>query len=91
MRVIKVNAYKEYKELNQDARVIKVNAYEYKELNQDAKHEVVSWLDQDPIEIFSSFADMEDIDIQKHCEANEYLFTKTGKCVHHLEIKEEDK
>jgi hypothetical protein len=32
---------------------------------------------------------MEDIDIQEHCEANEYLFSKTGKCVHHLEIKEE--
>ena len=84
-------------------RVIKVNAYEYKELNQDAKHEVVYWLDQDPIDYETEdeqgntvreieyFSDMEEQDIQEHCEANEYLFSKFGKCVHHLEVKEKEK
>ena len=79
---------------------IKVNAYEYSELNTDAKHEVVYWLDQFPLEYetedeqgntiieYEYFSDMEDIDIIEHCEANEYLFDKFGKCIHHLEVKE---
>lgn len=79
---------------------IKVNAYEYSELNTDAKREVVYWLDQFPLDYetedeqgntiieYEYFSDMEDIDIIEHCEANEYLFDKFGKCIHHLEVKE---
>ena len=82
-------------------KVIKVNAYEYKELNQDAKHEVVHWLDEIPLDYETEdehgntikeieyFSDMKEQDIQEHCEINEYLFSKFGKCVHHLEVKEE--
>ena len=32
---------------------------------------------------------MEDIDIIEHCEANEYLFDKFGKCIKYLEVKKE--
>jgi hypothetical protein len=81
-------------------RQIKVNAYEYSELNQDAKHEVVYWLDEHPLDYETEdeqgntireieyFSDMDEEDIQEHCEINEYLFDKFGKCVHHLEVKE---
>ena len=81
---------------------IKVNAYEYSELNQEAKHEVVHWLDEIPLDYetedeqgntiieYEYFSDMEDIDIIEHCEINEYLFDKFGKCVHHLEVKESE-
>ena len=79
---------------------IKVNAYEYSELNQVSKHKVIIWLDQDPIDYETEdehgntireidyFSDMEEEEIQEHCEMNEYLFNKYGECVHHLEIKE---
>tara|TARA_R100000734_G_C3318852_1_gene113566 strand:- start:468 stop:722 length:255 start_codon:yes stop_codon:yes gene_type:complete len=81
---------------------IKVNAYEYSELNTDAKYEVVHWLDQHPLDYeaedeqgnittkYEYYSDMEDIDIIEHCEANEYLFDKFGKCIHHLEVKESE-
>ena len=81
---------------------IKVNAYKYSELKQDAKHEVICWLDQNPIDYetedeqgnniieYEYFSDMEDIDIIEHCEANEYLFDKYGNRVHHLEVKESE-
>jgi hypothetical protein len=83
-------------------KVIKVNAYEYSELNQDAKHEVVHWLDEMPLDYETEdeqgntireieyFSDMDEEDIQEHCEINEYLFDKFGKCVHHLEVKESE-
>ena len=81
---------------------IKVNAYEYSELNTDAKKKVIQWLDEWPIENVNQddegnieekieyFSDMKDIDIIEHCEINEYLFDKFGKCVHHLEVKESE-
>jgi len=81
---------------------IKVNAYEYSELNTDAKKKVIQWLDEWPIENVNQddegnieekieyFSDMEDINIIEHCEINEYLFDKFGKCVHHLEVKESE-
>jgi len=83
-------------------KVIKVNAFEFKELNQNAKHEVIHWLDQDPIDYETEdeqgniiqeleyYSDMEEEDIQEHCEINGYLFSKLGKCIHHLEIKESE-
>ena len=81
---------------------IKVNAYEYSELNNDAKKKVIQWLDEWPIENVNQddegnieekieyFSDMEDINIIEHCEINEYLFDKFGKCVHHLDVKESE-
>ena len=83
-------------------KVIKVNAFEFKELNQNAKNEVIHWLDQDPLDYETEdeqgntikeleyYSDMEEEDIQEHCEINEYLFNKLGKCIHHLEIKESE-
>ena len=81
---------------------IKVNAYEYSELNTDAKIKVIQWLDEWPIENVNQddegnteetieyYSDMEECEIQEHCEANEYLFDKFGKCIHHLEVKESE-
>ena len=81
---------------------IKVNAYEYSELNQEAKHEVVYWLDETPLDYETEdehgntikeieyFSDMEEQDIQEHCEINEYLFSSLGKPIHNLEIKESE-
>ena len=31
------------------------------------------------------FSDMTDTDIDEHCQTNDYLFTKHGKPIHHLE------
>jgi len=81
---------------------IKVNAYEYSELNQVSKHEVIIWLDQNPMDYETKdehgntireieyFSDMDKEDIQEHCEINGYLFNKYGECVHHLEVKESE-
>ncbi len=80
---------------------IEINAYEFKELNQDAKYLVKLWLDEMPLEydtgeidkqgkpIFKNeyFSDWLEEDIQEHCEINGYLFSKYGKCVHHLQTK----
>ena len=74
-------------------KTITVEAYDYAELNQEGKTAVKHWLDEAPIEVendagefeFRYFADMEDEDIQEHCEANDYLFTVYGRPIHHLE------
>ena len=74
-------------------QVLKIRGYDYSELNQEGKTAVKYWLDEAPIEVendagefeFRYFADMEDEDIQEHCEANDYLFTVYGRRIHHLE------
>ena len=74
-------------------QVLKIRGYDYSELNQEGKTAVKHWLDEAPIEVendagefeFRYFADMEDEDIQEHCEANDYLFTESGRPIHHLE------
>jgi hypothetical protein len=50
-------------------------------------------LDEVPIEVendkgefeFRYFSDMTDIEIDEHCQANGYLFTESGRPIHHLE------
>ena len=78
---------------------IKINAYEYKELEEKSKRNVKNWLDEFPfdyededkkgniIKKWDYPSGWKDLDIQEHCEANEYLFNKFGKTVHHLQIK----
>ena len=74
-------------------QVLKIKAYHYNDLNEEGKTAVKHWLDEAPIEVendagefeFRYFADMEDEDIQEHCEANDYLFTVYGRRIHHLE------
>jgi hypothetical protein len=75
---------------------IKINAYEYKELPENSKINVKIWLDEFPIECeyedangkiiqeYDYFSNMNDNEIQEHCEINEYLFSKNGDCIHHL-------
>jgi hypothetical protein len=82
---------------------IKIEAYEYKELDQDAKFNVKYWLDEDPVECeeedeqgnitykYCYFSEMEEEDLQDHCESNNYLFNKYGKPIHHLINKKEKK
>jgi len=74
-------------------QILKIRAYDYSELNPEGKTAVKHWLDESPIEVendagefeFRYFSDMEDEDIQEHCEANDYLFTVYGRRIHHLE------
>jgi len=74
-------------------KVLKIRAYDYNELNETGKTAVRIWLDEVPIEVendkgefeFCYFSDMEDEDIQDHCESNGYLFTTLGRPIHHLE------
>jgi len=81
---------------------IKVNAYEYSELNKEAKFKANLWLDEYPIDseyenetgqiirTFEYVSDWELSEIIEYCEINEYLFSKFGKHIHHLEAKESD-
>ena len=77
-------------------KTITVQAYQYHELNQKAKDNVCSWLDEYPFDyededgnlITQYFIDMEEEDIQEHCESNEYLFSDKGEPIHHLEKEE---
>jgi hypothetical protein len=74
-------------------KVLKIRAYDYNELNEAGKTAVRIWLDEAPIEVendkgefeFRYFSDMTDIEIDEHCQANGYLFTESGRPIHHLE------
>jgi|TARA_R110002126_G_scaffold239446_1_gene382758 hypothetical protein len=78
-------------------KTIKVNAYNYQELNEDSKINVKIWLDELPfdyedkdkqdniIKKLDYPSDWNELDIKEHCQANEYLFDKYGKCINHLE------
>jgi len=80
--------------------IIKIKAYQYNELNEKAKIEVKCWLNETPLDYEDEdengrliakceyLGDMRDIEIQEYCEDNGYLFSESGSCVHHLEIKE---
>ena len=84
-------------------KTIKVNAYNYQELNQNGRNRVKNWLDEMPydyeeednkgniIKKLDYPSSWEEIDIQEHCNDNEYLFDKDGNCVHHLETTKGDK
>ena len=77
---------------------IKIQAFKFHQLNNDAKSRVINWLDELPIECededeqgniintIEYFSDMQEGEIEEHCEMNEYLFSKYGDCVHHLQI-----
>jgi len=74
-------------------KTITIEAYDYNDLLESSKASVRVWLDQVPIEVendkgefeFRYFSDMTDIEIDEHCQANGYLFTESGRPIHHLE------
>ena len=74
-------------------KVLKIRAYDYNDLLESSKASVRVWLDEVPIEVendkgefeFRYFSDMTDIEIDEHCQANGYLFTESGRPIHHLE------
>ena len=74
-------------------KTIKIEAYDYNDLDEAGKASVRVWLDEVPIEVendkgefeFRYFSDMTDIEIDEHCQANGYLFTESGRPIHHLE------
>ena len=81
---------------------MKIDAYNYQDLDDKGKVNVKIWLDLIPDEVeiedengniikrtLSYPSDWEEEKIEDHCEANEYLFSKFGECIHHLEIREE--
>ena len=63
-----------------------IKIYSYDELNDDAKLNVVNWLDSNPLEYkpwndkleYIYFIDMEEIEIQEHCNMNGYEFLEDG-------------
>ena len=73
-----------------------INVYEYKDLDTNAKDKVIYWLDLYPMEYeeedeygeitmkYKYFADLDENEIQEHCESNGYLFTREGYGIHHL-------
>ena len=80
-------------------QTIKIKAYQYEDLSEDSQWEVTHWVDEAPwvdddddeygsVE-FSFFSDLNESEKAEHCNANEYLFDKEGKPIHHLIISEE--
>ena len=82
--------------------IVNVNAYTFLELSEKAKQKVLLWLDEFPLEyeieelnkqgkpILKNeyFSEWLEEEVQEHCEMNNYLFSKYGQCIHHLEIKQ---
>ena len=74
-------------------KTITIEAYDYNDLLESSKASVRVWLDEVPVEVendkgefeFRYFSDMTDIEIDEHCQANGYLFTESGRPIHHLE------
>ena len=75
--------------------IVKIRAYKYEDLDEHKQFKVVLWLDKWPIDYededgethWEYFEDMTKEDITEHCEANEYLFNKYGRPIHHLIIE----
>ena len=75
---------------------ITINAYQYNDLEDQYKTNVKLWLDEIPFDYEDEDkqgniilkqdypSEWDDIDIQDHCESNEYLFNKYGKPIHKL-------
>ena len=71
---------------------VTIKAYKYEDLDHQSQFEVLTWLDQFPLDYedeegntqWQYFADMETQDVIEHCELNQYLFDKFGKPIHHL-------
>ena len=76
-------------------KIVKIKAYKFEELKDPAKYEVLTWLDNFPLdyedengdtkwEYFSDIYDQGPEYVIEHCEINEYLFDKCGNAIHHL-------
>ena len=77
-------------------KIVKIKAYKFEELKDSAKYEVLTWLDNFPLDYEDENGDMTYLDyfsdiydqdpeyIAEHCEANEYLFDEYGNVIHHL-------
>ena len=73
-------------------RIENIKTYSFNELNNKAKHRVIYWLDECPLDYedeegkvqYQYFIDLEELDIEEHCEANNYRFDETGRPIHHL-------
>ena len=71
---------------------VTIKAYKYEDLDHKSQFEVLTWLDNYPIDYedeegnthWQYFTDMETQDVIEHCEANKYLFNKFGEPIHHL-------
>lgn len=63
-----------------------IGIYTFDELTEEAKQNVIYWLDFDPIECetdsgemeYQYFIDMDEYDIEEHCEMNGYEFLEDG-------------
>ena len=89
MKQIKVNAY-EYSELNQKAKYEVVHWLDEFPLDYETEDEQGNIIQElEKAATISENLSLQD-DIIEHCEMNEYLFDKYGKCIHHLEIKKSE-
>ena len=71
---------------------VTIEAYKYEDLDQISQFEVLTWLDEFPLDYkdengetkWEYFTAMETQTVIEHCEANGYLFNKFGEPIHHL-------
>jgi hypothetical protein len=75
-------------------KTYKINTYQFEELNDKAKLNVIFWMSsnfealdyekEDGTIGYDYWEDMQEEDIQEHCEVNGYLFTEYGDPIHYL-------
>ncbi len=79
----------------QNIRVCKIHAYEFEQLSHRSKHNVVLWLDLEPLDYekgdgsigYDYFHDQDEEFVQEHCEMNGYYFSENGIPIHNLLIQ----
>ena len=72
--------------------IYQVQGFTFKELNNKAKLKVINWLDEFPIDYedeegqihYRYFSELEEIDIEDHCDVNGYIFNTYGEPIHHI-------
>jgi hypothetical protein len=73
-------------------KLLSIMTFDYLELTSDAKSRVIYWLDEFPIDYenedgsisYQYFYELDDSEIDEHCQINGYIFDKNGKPVHNL-------
>lgn len=76
-------------------RICRIPAYEFRQLSDRSKHNVVLWLDLEPLDYekedgsigYDYFHDMDEEFVQEHCEMNGYYFSENGTPIHNLLIQ----
>jgi len=73
-----------------------IEGFQYTELDVKGQRKVLNWLDEHPMDYeddegnirYDYPSDWATIEVQEHCEMNEYLFDRYGEPIHHLVLTE---